>query len=144
PALIALRRWPGAVMLRNGQEFGEDYWMPDNDPGRVIPHPLRWNLLDDDAGRTLFWLHQRLLDVRRRCPSLRGGNFYPSNYDERWTGFNDQGYGVDVGRGVVIYHRWGDAADGKPERFMVAINFSGYDQYVDVPFPSNGGWEDRL
>ncbi len=39
PALIALLTAPGAVLLHNGQEFGEDYWLPDSGRERVAPRP---------------------------------------------------------------------------------------------------------
>jgi hypothetical protein len=45
---------------------------------------------------------------------------------------------------VVIYHRWGPAADGRLERFIVVLNFSPYDRWVDVPFSTNGDWQDLL
>lgn len=51
---------------------------------------------------------------------------------------------MDVDRDILIYHRWGDATDGRLERFMVVINFSAFDQFVDVPFPDGGGWDDIL
>ena len=51
---------------------------------------------------------------------------------------------MDVDKQVVIYHRWGPAAEGGLERFIVVLNFSGYDQYVDVPFSTNGAWQDLL
>ena len=51
---------------------------------------------------------------------------------------------MDVSKGVVIYHRWGNTDDGILERFIVAINFSSTDQVVNIPFPDNGTWEDLL
>jgi glycosidase len=144
PALLALLTVPGAVLLRNGQEFGEDDYVPDGGDNRVVPRPLHWELLQDQTGQWLFKLHQQLIALRKECPSLSGGNFYPGDYDEQWGHFNDQGYGVDVDKGVVIYHRWWQAADGTFERFIVVLNFSDNDQWVDVPFSVKGAWTDRL
>jgi 1,4-alpha-glucan branching enzyme len=144
PALIALLTCPGGVLLRNGQEFGEDAFVPDGGADRVKARPLHWDLLGDATGQSLFTLHQKLIALRKESPALRGGNFYPGVYDEQWTHFNDQGYGVDVDLDVAIYHRWAAAADGQVERFIVVVNFSGYDQYVDVPFSVNGTWSERL
>ena len=144
PPLVALLTSPGAVLLRNGQEFGDDYYMPDSGPDRVIPRPLHWGYLNDYAGRRLFQLHKQLIALRKSSPALRSGNFYPGGYDVGLTHFNDQGYGVDVDKKVVIYYRWGTADDGQLERFIVVQNFSAYDQYVDLPFSENGRWEDRL
>ncbi len=144
PPLLALLTVPGAVLLRNGQEFGADDYVPDGGDNRVVPRPLQWGLLQDATGRWLYGLHQRLIALRQECPSLRGGNFYPNDYDERSGHFNDQGYGVDVDKGVAIYHRWSQDAGGAYERFIVVLNFSGSDQWVDVPFSVNGAWTDRL
>ena len=144
PPLVALLTSPGTVLLRNGQEFGDDYYMPDSGPDRVIPRPLHWGYLNDYAGRRLFQLHKQLIALRKSSPALRSGNFYPGGYDVGLTHFNDQGYGVDVDKKVVIYYRWGTADDGQLERFIVVQNFSAYDQYVDLPFSENGRWEDRL
>jgi hypothetical protein len=144
PPLLALLTVPGAVLLRNGQEFGADDYVPDGGDNRVVPRPLHWELLQDQTGQALYHLHQRLIALRQECPSLCGGNFYPSDYDERWGHFNDQGYGVDVDKGVAIYHRWSQDASGAYERFIVVLNFSGSDQWVDVPFSVNGPWTDRL
>lgn len=142
--LIALCTTPGGILLHNGQEFGQDEWLPEDGDGRVLPRPLRWELLDDEIGKRLFALHAKLLRIRQAHPALRTPNFYPSGYDERQTHFNDQGYGVDVDKDVVIYHRWGTAAGGRLERFVVALNFSPGDQWADIPFSTNGRWTDLL
>jgi len=45
---------PGTPMLQNGQEFGEDHWIPEADGGtgrRVKGRPLRWRYADDKVGR---------------------------------------------------------------------------------------------
>ena len=44
----------------------------------------------------------------------------------------------------MIFHRWGAAPGGGLERFIVALNFSGQDQWVDIPFPCDGLWNDVL
>jgi hypothetical protein len=53
-------------------------------------------------------------------------------------------YGVDAEKGVAIYHRWGNAAAGRLERFIVVLNFSPDAQTVDIPFSGSGVWEDLL
>jgi hypothetical protein len=42
PSAIALLTAPGTVMIHNGQEFGEDYFLPESGPDRVQSRPLRW------------------------------------------------------------------------------------------------------
>jgi 1,4-alpha-glucan branching enzyme len=150
PYLIALFTCPGAVMVNNGQEFGRSEYLPEDDSNlpadqkRVIPRPLRWAQCDDAVGQLVRPKYALLARIRREHPALRTANFYPDAYDERWAHFSPEGYGVDVDRQVVIYHRWGPASDGPLERFLVVLNFSGDDQYVDVPFPGNGAWQDLL
>lgn len=144
PALIALFTAPGSILLRNGQEWGQDDFVPDGGDDRVKARPLRWAELNDSIGQRLFALHQRLIALRGECPALRSGNFYPGLYDGQWTHFNDQGYGVDVDRDLAVIHRWTDLPGGATERFIVVLNFSGFDQKLDVPFSVNGKWRERV
>jgi glycosidase len=144
PALVALFSVNGAVLLRNGQEFGEDDFVPDSGNDREIPRPLRWDLLNDPTGQSLYGLHKKLIALRKECPALRTGSFTPSDYDEQAAHFDSTGYGVDVDKRVVIYAREGKAADGQVERFVIVLNFSDSMQQVNVPFPTDGVWMNRL
>jgi len=69
--------------------------------------------------------------------------FYPDSYSLESTQFAPDGYGIDVDRGVVIYHRWGDN-NGHLEHLIIVLCFSDTQQTVDVPFPTNGAWTDLL
>src|SRR5262249_5496212 len=117
PYLIALFTCPGAVMLHNGQEFGQAESMVEDDAGlpaaqrRVQPRPLRWPESGDATGRWLRGLIAGLARIRQEHRSLRSANFYPDYWDESWAGFNAAGFGADTGRQVIIYHRWGQAED---------------------------------
>lgn len=144
PALIALLTAPGAVLLHNGQEFGEDYELPDSGRQRVARRPLRWERADDESGGRLRMLCRVLIRLRHECPALRSPNFYPRAYDEKETHFNEHGFGIDEDRDVVIYHRWGNDAAGSLERFVILLNFSAFEQQMTVPFSINGLWEERL
>jgi pullulanase len=44
----------------------------------------------------------------------------------------------------MIFHRWGNAVDGRLERFIVVLNFSPQTQTVDISFSANGTWLDLL
>ena len=142
--MIALLTSPGAVLIHNGQEFGDDYWLPSGGSGRVSPRSVRWAFLQDDVGRGMLSLYRRLIQLRNDHPALRSANFHPSQYDDNDTRFRHDGFGVDTSRGVVIYHRWGPAPDGRLERFVVVLNFSRSATYVDVPVSLNGEWRDLL
>jgi pullulanase len=150
PYLIALFTCPGAAMIHNGQEFGQSEFMVESDNGlpaaqrRVQPRPLRWQESTDGTGSGLRGLIARLAQLRKEHLSLRSPNFYPDYWEESWTGFNGAGFGVDTSKQVVIYHRWGPEAGGATGRFIVVLNCSGYDQWVDIPFSTNGEWRELL
>ena len=150
PYMLALFTMPGAIMLHNGQEYGEDYWIPKmheekpHEIERVSSRPLRWNYLHNDArGQYLFSLYKKLTAMRKAHPSLSSINFYPAGDKAQQDHFID-GHGFDRDRQMVIYQRWGHAADGRLEHFVVVLNFSDYSQFVDIPFPINGEWRDIL
>ncbi|MEJ7738235.1 MAG: alpha-amylase family glycosyl hydrolase [Chitinophagaceae bacterium] len=146
PYAIALLTCPGAVMIQNGQEFGEDYWVMEDDRGssrRVKPRPLRWDFSKDKIGSSLIDLYSKLIKIRFAHLSLRSDSFYP-NWESWQNKFNPEGYGVDIDRQIVIYHRWGNNDNGKSEKFIIVLNFSQHDQVVDIPFSHNGTWQNLL
>lgn len=147
PYLIALLTAPGCPLLQNGQEFAEDYWIIEDDRGtgrRIRPRPLRWEFLADDIGGPLARITAKLIALRKAYPGLRSNDIYPDHQEDWQTRFNPEGYGVDVAKGVVIFHRWGPGENGTLQRFIVALNFSPVPQTVDIPFSENGVWRDVL
>jgi pullulanase len=146
PAALTLFTTDGAVMLHNGQEWGQYESLPNDNPGRTdTQRPLKWAQLDDDIGRRLYALYALLAGIRATRPALRTGGFYPWPYYDGEVNLNRNGYGVDSERRLVIYHRWGPASDAtRTERIVVALNFSDQDQMADIPFPANGEWTDLL
>ena len=147
PYAIALLTCPGVPMLQNGQEFGEDHWLPENDEGtgrRVLPRPLRWKLTKDSIGSELYRLYKRLIELRKQFTGLRSRNFYPDYWEEWQTRFKPDGFGVDTEKQAVIYHRWGNDPAGVLQRFIIVLNFSDQPQPLTVQFPENGEWTDLL
>jgi pullulanase len=150
PYMIALATCSGAVLIHNGQEWGqfEDLWEDDsNAPAqfkRVQSRPLRWMESGDAIGQTIRDRYRLLLALRLQHKGLRSPNFYPNDYDWNWHNFSPDGYGIDEQRQVIIFHRWGDSQDGGIERFMVVLNFSDATQYVEIPLSANGQWTDLL
>jgi pullulanase len=147
PYIIALYTSPATPLIPNGQEFGEDHWIPENDEGtgrRVSSRPLRWKLESDKIGNALIKLHSRMGAIRQQYAGLRSANFYPQPWEEWQTQFNSQGYGIDVSRQVAIFHRWGNDDQGNLQRFIIVLNFSDSSHFVSVPFPENGSWSDLL
>jgi pullulanase len=105
---------------------------------------MDWTQAADATGTTIRAIYTELLALRQQHASLRSPNFYPDTYDWSWTQFGPDGYGIDVGRQLVIYHRYGATADGKVEHLMVALNFTRNTQNVDIPFPVDGTWTDLI
>jgi hypothetical protein len=124
-------------MLHNGQEFGDDYWLPHSGDGRVLPRPLHWDAYSDDfVGQRLYGIYQQLIVIRKAHPALRSPNYFPAaNHPDGYGVIHDQ---------VVVFHRYGHDADGRFERFIIVINFGDWDQVVTLPFPANGEWRDLL
>jgi 1,4-alpha-glucan branching enzyme len=133
---IALFTSPGMVMIYNGQEFGEAYWLPQEGAARVLPRPLRWQQYENDfVGERLRWLYSKLAAIRAEHPALRSTNVFP-------TAGQPDGYGI-LNEAVVIYHRYGETAVGLA-RYLVVINYSDWNQWITVPFSTNGEWLDLL
>ena len=57
------------------------------------------------------------------------------------TELDASGFGVDVARKLVVFHRWSD--DGG-ELFYIALNFSDLDQVVELQFARSGVYLDVL
>lgn len=150
PYAIALATCSGGILIHNGQEFGQDdsMWEDDKfappDQKRVISRPLKWNQSADGTGQAIYSIYALLLKIRSDHEGLRSPNFYPNTYDESWRSLSPEGYGIDEGKQIIIFHRWGNTKSGILERFMIVLNFSDYTQYVNVPFPANGTWTDLL
>jgi pullulanase len=146
PYLIALFTSTAVPLIRNGDELGEETVIPENDENtgrRVTGRPLRWKLRSDRIGQALTALHSRLGELRRNLPALRSPSMYPSQWETWQTRFDPIGVGVDVERQLVIYHRWASVPGGV-ENVVVVLNFSDTQQLVNVPFPVQGRWTDRL
>jgi pullulanase/glycogen debranching enzyme len=147
PYAISLFTAAGMPMVHAGDEFAEDHWIPEDDAGtgrRVRPRPLAWKLTSDVVGATVLRLYTRLAAIRQQYPGLRSTNFYPDHWDSSQTTLNGAGFGVDTTRQVMLFHRWGQNATGKMQRFYIVLNFSSQPQAVSVPLPINGPWTDLL
>lgn len=138
-----------------GQEYAEFYSMPEpsaewgptgsQDPAthRVVPRPLRWTTADGPGATTLA-LYRQLLTIRTGHLGLTSLNFAPTAWSESDTQPDANGFGIDRTRQTVVFHRWGNDAAGRLEKFYVVLNFSDVGQTVSVSFPEDGGWTDLL
>jgi 1,4-alpha-glucan branching enzyme len=83
PYLIAMMMAKGIPMLWQGQEFCENYYVPDGGLGRVVMfRPMRWDYFYDSYGKKMIWLVRRLMKLRRK-PQFQYGDhlFYDDPLD---------------------------------------------------------------
>jgi maltooligosyltrehalose trehalohydrolase len=129
PHLIGLFTGCGIPMLWQGQEFGENYWLPYQGFGRVAMfRPVRWDYFYDEIGRSTIWLVRALIDLRRRAIQFRRGDYYFHNHFDNYQS-----------RRVLLFSRThGD------DFSLVAINLGDQDQTVPFTFPAGGDYREEL
>jgi maltooligosyltrehalose trehalohydrolase len=129
PYLIALLMCKGMPMLWQGEEFAENYFLPEFGAGRVsLLRPLRWDYFYDGAGQPIVGLVRKLLRIRRDRSHIRRGSYFFFNDWDRYQR-----------RGVLLFARY----DG-PRYTLVAVNTSGADQTVPFWFPLAGDYIEEL
>lgn len=129
PYLIALLTARGIPMLWQGQEFAENYLVPDNGMGRILLfRPVRWDYFYDGVGKATIGLVRHLLRLRQDQDQFRRGDCYFYNH-----------YADYQSKGVLMLSRsFGNAFS------LVALNFSDQDQSVPFAFPYDGHYREEL
>lgn len=116
-------------MLWEGQELGENYFLPDVGAGRVsLLRPVRWDLFYDRAGYRLLTLVRRLLAIRRARAHVREGQYFFFDHWERYQS-----------RGVLLFACYQGSA-----YTLVAVNMGDADQTVPFWFPVTGSYAEEL
>jgi 1,4-alpha-glucan branching enzyme len=129
PYLIATLMSKGIPLLWQGEEFGENYFLPDFGAGRVaLLRPLRWDFFYDTPGQQLITLVRKLLRIRARRPQIRRGAYFFFNNWERY-----------LARGLMLFARYEDA-----RYTLVAVNTGDTDQTVPFWFPLGGDYVEEL
>jgi maltooligosyltrehalose trehalohydrolase len=129
PYLIATLMSKGIPLLWQGEEFGENYYLPDFGAGRVaLLRPLRWDFFYDAVGKRLVTLVRKLLGIRRDRPHIRRGAYFFFNDWDRY-----------LGRGVLLFARYSGA-----QYTLVAVNTGDTDQTVPFWFPIAGDYAEEL
>jgi len=129
PYLIATLMSKGIPLLWQGEEFGENYFLPDFGAGRVaLLRPLRWDFFYDTPGQQLITLVRKLLRIRARRPQIRRGAYFFFNDWERY-----------LARGLMLFARYEDA-----RYTLVAVNTGDTDQTVPFWFPLGGDYVEEL
>lgn len=129
PYLIGMLLAKGQPMLWQGQEFGENYFVPDSGLGRVMMlRPVRWDYFYDEIGRRAVGLVRRLLALRRNGREFRSGAYFFYNEFERYQA-----------QSVLLFSRY------ENERFsLVALNFGDVERTVPFWFPMSGDYIEQL
>ena len=129
PYLIAVLMSKGQPMLWQGEEFVENYFLPDFGAGRVaLLRSLRWDFFYDIPGQNLVQLVRKLVRIRRDRPQLRRGAYYFFN---DWSRY--------LSKGLLLFARYDGSA-----YTLVAINTSDADQTVPFWFPIGGNYVEEL
>ena len=130
PYAIALYTAKGVPMLWQGQEFAENWTMPDGtDPRRTLfSRPLHWEYFYDSAGKALVRLYRRLGDLRHGHHALgsRGDFFYFDDDNHRRAG-------------LIAYRR-----QNADESLILILNFSDAEQEAWIPWPLAGRWTEQI
>jgi 1,4-alpha-glucan branching enzyme len=129
PFLIGMFTARGIPMLWQGQEFGENYYLPPAGMGRVVMfRPVRWDYFYDEIGKRVITLVRTLTRLRRRESLIRRGNHFFYNHHDRYQS-----------KGVMLFSR----AEG--QRFsLTALNFGDHEQTVPFAFPFSGNYREEL
>jgi 1,4-alpha-glucan branching enzyme len=128
PYLIGLMTGKGIPMLWQGEEFGENYYVPDTGWGRVMLfRPVRWDFFYDPVGKTMTSLVRKLLTLRKQPQIRRGDHYFYNDYD-RYQNKN-----------VLLFSR-----SYNNHFSLVALNFGDEEQTVPFTFPRGGDYQEEL
>ncbi len=128
PYLIGLLTGKGIPLLWQGQEFGENYYVPPEGWGRVMLfRPVRWDYFYDGVGKTVIGLVRKLLKIRKQPQFQRGAHYFHNDY-ERYQS-----------KGVLLFSRSEGAAFS-----LVGLNFTDQEQAVPFVFPGGGDYQEEL
>ncbi|WP_048173204.1 alpha-amylase family glycosyl hydrolase [Methanosarcina siciliae] len=129
PYLIGLLTAKGIPMLWQGQEFGENYFLPKEGWGRVLLYrPVRWEYFYTSEGRSLVNLVRKLVKLRRNKPQFSRGEHYFCN-----------DYALYQSRNLMLFSRTYNGVFS-----LVALNFGARAQAVSFKFPSAGNYREEL
>lgn len=129
PYLIGLMTGKGIPLLWQGQELGENYFIPYSGWGRVmLLRPVRWDYFYDPIGKSMIGLSRKLLALRRDHSEFRRGEHYFYDHYDNYQS-----------KQVLLFHR----QDG-PKFSLVALNFSDFTQWVPFTWPKDGDFQEVL
>jgi len=129
PYLIALLTAKGTPLLAEGQEFCENYWVPNVGYGRVMLYrPVRWNYFYDNDGQPIIRLVRKLTKIRAAGPQFTdGSHFFYNNYDN----FNSKGL-------LAFSRQQGNSFS------LIVLNFTAQQQSTTFTFPISGNYTEQI
>jgi 1,4-alpha-glucan branching enzyme len=129
PYVIGLFTGKGIPMLWQGQEFGENYAIPEQGWGRVLLfRPVRWDYFYDPVGKSMIALVRKLITLRREQPQFRYGKHFFYNHHDHYQSKN-----------IMLFSR------AYQNNFsLIALNFGPHDQNVPFTFPFGGRYREEL
>ncbi|MBE9037878.1 alpha-amylase family glycosyl hydrolase [aff. Roholtiella sp. LEGE 12411] len=129
PYLISIFTAKGIPMLWQGQEFGENYYLPEQGFGRVmLLRPVRWDYFYDAIGNSVITLVRKLIKLRKlRSQFTEGSHFFYNNHDRYHS------------KNVLLFSR-----QHANQFSLVALNFGDSDQSVPFWFPIAGDYQEEL
>jgi 1,4-alpha-glucan branching enzyme len=135
PYVITLYAAKGIPMLWAGQEFAENWGLPDSGLGRnLLERPLHWEFFYDAAGKALVRLHRIMGSLRGQHRALGSRGYFYYYADPK-----------HLQLGVIAFRRRVDADAHSPaEELMIAINFSHSQSEVWLSFPVTGHWVEQI
>ncbi len=129
PYLIALLTCKGTPLLSEGQEFCENYWIPDGGYGRVMLYrPVRWNYFYDNDGKPIIRLIRKLTKIRRGGAQFSDGTHYFYNDDGN---FNSKGL-------LAFSRQLGNTFS------LIVVNFTDQQQTASFAFPISGNYVEQI
>jgi maltooligosyltrehalose trehalohydrolase len=129
PYIIALLTAKGTPLLAEGQEFCENYWIPDTGYGRVMVYrPVRWNYFYDRDGQPIIRLVRKLIKIRRGGAQFTDGDhFFYNDFDN----FNSKGL-------LAFSRKLGRTFS------LIAVNFTDQQQAASFVFPVSGSYTEEI
>jgi len=129
PYLIGLFTDRGIPMLWQGQEFGDNYYLPQKGWGRVLLYrPVHWEYFYTTEGTSLVQLIRKLVKLRRNNPQFTRGEHYFYNDPVLYQS-----------RDIMLFSRSYNGVFS-----LVALNFGAQNQTVPFKFPFSGNYHEEL
>ncbi|GCE12344.1 alpha-amylase family glycosyl hydrolase [Tengunoibacter tsumagoiensis] len=128
PFAIALYTSEGIPMLWQGQEFVQNYVLPESGRARInYQRNVSWEYFYDEFGAPMIRLYRNLARLRSSYAALRSRDSFYYSAESRPQD------------GIVAYRR---QAQGQVA--IVCLNFSDGAQTLELPFPATGTYREML